>query len=211
MKPEMLVVLDVLGILSFSVSGALVAIKKKMDYLGVCILGVIASIGGGVMRDILIGRIPPVIFTDPLYLAVAFVSSTIFFLICYFDIHKKASISVNHLFENLFFWFDTVGLASFTVNGVLVGINYHESFFLCCFLGVITGVGGGVLRDLLATQVPAIFVKHVYAAASIAGAVVMMSLWNVNHLAASISGMVVVIVIRFLARHFGWNFPKVKN
>jgi uncharacterized membrane protein YeiH len=211
MKPELLVVLDVLGVISFSVSGALVAIRKNMDYLGVCILGGVASLGGGVMRDILIGRIPPVIFTDPLYVAISFATSSIFFLLCYFDIHKKTSISVNHLFENLFFWFDTVGLASFTVNGVLVGINYHESFFLCCFLGVITGVGGGVLRDLLATKVPDIFVKYVYAAASIIGAVVMMLLRNVNSVAAVVVGLSVIIVVRFLARHFNWNLPKVKN
>ena len=207
----MLVVLDVLGILSFSVSGALVAIRKKMDYLGVVILGIVASIGGGVMRDILIGRIPPVIFTDPLYLSVAFVTASIFFLICYLGIPAKTSKSINHFFENASFWFDTVGLASFTVNGVYVGISYNESFFLCCFLGVITGVGGGVLRDLLANQVPAIFVKHVYAVASIAGAVTMMMLWNVNDIAAGISGLVVVIVVRFLARHYNWNLPKVKN
>ncbi len=117
---------------------------------------------------------------------------------------------MNDIFGNTLFWFDTIGLASFTVDGVVVGQTMtNGGLFLCTFLGVITGVGGGVLRDLLANEVPAIFVRHVYAVASIAGALLTCLLWKTNHYAAMVTGLVAVILIRYLAKRFQWNLPHI--
>lgn len=205
-------VLDIIGLISFSTSGALLAVRKKMDYLGICILGVVTSVGGGATRDIIIGRTPPVMFQDPLYVLVAFVVANAVFFFLYFHVNGKSKPLVNHIFEKYLFWFDTAGLASFTVNGVIVGETMTDGgVFLCSFLGVMTGVGGGILRDLLANEVPAIFKKHVYAVASIAGAISTALLWKVSEIAAVSTGLVLVVLIRALAMHYKWNLPHIKK
>lgn len=211
MNTDMMMVLDIIGVVSFAVSGALVAAKKKMDYFGVCILGIITSVGGGATRDLIIGRNPPVMFTNPIFVAIAFAVSTVVFCLLYF--HVRTNESVNHMAEEVLFWFDTIGLAAFTADGVMVGqlLENTPTLFLCSFLGVITGVGGGILRDLLAGEVPAIFVKHIYAVASIVGAVTICLLWPVvSPLAAAGIGMALIVLIRFLARHYLWNLPRIK-
>ncbi len=210
MDTKLLMALDIIGVISFTISGALVAVRKKMDYLGICILGIITSVGGGAIRDITIGSTPPVMFRSPIYVAVSFAVANIVFLFLYF--HGKSKPLVNFLFEKALFWFDTVGLASFTVNGVIIGQTMTDGgLFLCAFLGVITGVGGGVLRDLFANEVPAIFVKHVYAVASIAGALGTCLLWDVSVAAAVIVGLTLVILIRFLAMNYKWNLPHIQG
>ncbi len=210
MNTDILVVLDFIGVISFTISGALVAVRKHMDYLGVCILGIITAVGGGAMRDVIIGNTPPVMFQNPIYVTVAFIVANLVFFFLYFHINGKSKPLVNHIFEKALFWFDTIGLASFTVNGVIMGQTMTQGgLFLCSFLGVMTGVGGGVLRDLLANEVPAIFVKHVYAVASIAGAIATSLLWKVSSIAAVIVGLSLVVLIRFLAMHFKWNLPRI--
>lgn len=211
MNTDMLTILDIIGVVSFTISGSLLATRKKMDYLGVCILGIITAVGGGATRDLIIGHTPPVMFTNPIYVAISFVVANIVFFYLYFHINVKAKPKMSHIFERALFWFDTIGLASFTVNGVMVGIRFDDkNIFLCTFLGVITGVGGGVLRDLLATEVPAIFKKHVYAVASIAGALATSLLWHViGDLAAVLVGMAIIILIRFFAKRYEWNLPHI--
>ncbi|MBR2281176.1 MAG: trimeric intracellular cation channel family protein [Spirochaetales bacterium] len=211
MNTDLLTILDIIGAVSFTISGSLLATRKKMDYLGVCILGIVTAVGGGATRDLIIGNTPPVMFTNPIYVAISFVVANLVFLYLYFHINVKAKPKMSHFFENALFWFDTIGLASFTVNGVMVGVSVDESnIFLCTFLGVITGVGGGVLRDLLATEVPAIFRKHVYAMASIAGALATSLLWPVaGNIVAVAVGMVIIILIRYLAKRFEWNLPHI--
>lgn len=205
-------VLDIIGVISFTISGALVAVRKKMDYLGVCILGIITAVGGGATRDIIIGRTPPVMFQDPLYVLIAFVVANVIFFFLFFNVKGKSKPLVNHIFEKYLFLFDTIGLASFTVNGVIVGETLTDGgVFLCSFLGVMTGVGGGILRDLLANEVPAIFRKHVYAMASIAGAISTALLWRVSEIAAASIGLALVVLIRVLARHFRWNLPHIEK
>ena len=212
MRTEMLMILDIIGVISFTISGALVAVRKKMDYLGVCILGIVTAVGGGATRDIIIGSNPPVMFRDPLYVSIAFAVANIVFFFLYFHLNGRSKPLVNHIFEKYLFWFDTVGLASFTANGVMVGKTMTDGgIFLCAFLGVLTGVGGGILRDLLANEVPAIFVKHVYAMASIVGAITICLLWNVSTILAVTVGIVLVVLIRFFAMHYKWNLPHIRS
>ncbi len=212
MRTDMLMILDIIGVISFTISGALVAVRKKMDYLGVCILGIVTAVGGGATRDIIIGSNPPVMFRDPLYVSIAFAVANIVFFFLYFHLNGRSKPLVNHIFEKYLFWFDTVGLASFTANGVMVGKTMTDGgIFLCAFLGVLTGVGGGILRDLLANEVPAIFVKHVYAMASIVGAITICLLWNVSTILAVTVGIFLVVLIRFLAMHYKWNLPHIRS
>ncbi|MCF0262548.1 MAG: TRIC cation channel family protein [Sphaerochaetaceae bacterium] len=206
--------LEISGAISSAISGSLVACRKKMDYFGVIFLGIITAVGGGATRDLIIGQNPPIMFIDPIYVIVAFIVSTIVFIFIYYKINAKTNTNLTHVFETVLFWFDTFGLASFTANGVIIGqtLDTQYGLFLSAFLGVITGVGGGILRDLLAGEVPAIFVKHIYALASIVGAVAICLLWSVvNEVLAVIIGLALIIIIRVLARHYKWNLPRISG
>ena len=103
---------------------------------------------------------------------------------------------------------DTVGLAVFTIVGIASAFRISDNSFMAVFVGVVTGVGGGVMRDIAAQQMPYIFRKHVYATASLAGAILCVALWQVNQLAACIAGSCVIVALRLLAAHFRWSLPK---
>ena len=206
----LLTLFDLIGTIAFAISGAFVAAGKKMDLFGVIMLSVTTACGGGILRDMIIGNTPPAMFTNPLYVSIAAVTGGLVFCLLYF--HRKMPGSVVPLYDQILFWFDTLGLAAFTVDGVMIGVHtgYGGNLFLLVFLGFITGVGGGVLRDVLASQLPYIFQKHVYALASILGAIVMCCThrtgtpWSVS----MVIGFTVIVATRCLARHFGWNLPK---
>ena len=207
-----LAIMDVIGTAAFAVSGAVVAIGAEMDIFGVNILAVTAATGGGMFRDLLIGRTPPAMFRDPLYVILAVVSANLVFLAVYLSRREMRS-SERHIYDLILFWFDTLGLAAFTVDGVYVAWQYGQSsVFLMVFLGVITGVGGGILRDILARQTPYIFVKHIYACAAIAGALTTALMFRSAGLEnAMVLGAVVIVVIRVCAAHFKWNLPRIRH
>ena len=197
-------VMDVVGTIAFAISGAMVAIRKRMDIFGVCILALTTATGGGVVRDLLIGKIPPVMFRNPVYVVISIITACVVFVFLYFQkTEQKHYIAV--VYEKLLFVFDTLGLAAFTVDGVHAGMRFigYKNLFLVAFLGVITGVGGGVMRDIFAQETPAIFVKHVYACASILGAIVTGGLWNyLEHSYAMMAGFVVTLLVRVLAAYY---------
>jgi len=208
-----LVLLNLIGTAAFSVSGALTAIKKELDLLGVIILGTMTAVGGGILRDIVIGKIPPDAFVNPTYTFIAFITSIVVFFYVYFKIKGYERIWGTH-FQRIILLADTIGLAFFTVIGVKVSVDFGdgENLFLTVFLGTITGVGGGIIRDLLAGDKPYILCKHIYACASIAGAIIAAVLWDVcgEHV-SMIIGAAAVVIIRFLAIHFEWNLPKIRR
>lgn len=208
-----IITMEVLGTIAFAISGAMEAVKKNMDVLGVAILGIITAVGGGIIRDIILGSTPPQAFRNPKYALIAFIISMIVFLFLY--IHKKkTNENIKKWYEKTLILFDAIGLGVFTTIGIsvaepTVGIN---NWFLCVFVGVITGVGGGVLRDILADITPYILIKHVYACASIIGAITCVALWNIIGKSIAMSvGTIVVIVIRLLAAHYKWNLPKIEH
>lgn len=209
---SMLFLFDLIGTIAFAISGAFVGIRKGMDIFGVNVLAVTTACGGGLMRDLIIGSIPPQMFRNPFFVMVAIVVANVVFLLMY--LHRHMPRKVAPLYDKLLFWFDSLGLAAFTVDGVMAGIamGYGDNEFLICFLGFMTAVGGGALRDVLAGQTPDIFRKHVYAVAAIAGAVLMVALLRVfgSEQIAMLGGFLLVPVLRFLAAHFRWNLPKVK-
>ena len=188
-----------MGTIAFSVSGALVGIKKKMDVFGVTMLGLITAVGGGIFRDLIIGVNPPKAFQNPLYAFIAIAVAIITFL--------PAVRKLINLDQKLWVFIDAIGLAVFTVIGVKAGQQFNN-IFLEIFLGTVTGVGGGVVRDICAQEMPMIFVRHFYACASIAGALICAVLYPINSGIAVILGITVIIILRMLAAKYKWHLPK---
>ena len=202
-------VVNLLGTIAFAASGAMIGLNKRMDIFGVCILGLTTATGGGVIRDLILGLTPPMAFRDPTSAVVALVTSAVFFS----RQVRQVLMHNQRRYDLLLFWMDALGLGAFTVIGVELAFSRaaQPTFFLLVFVGTLTGVGGGVLRDLLAQEVPYIFVKHVYACASLAGAMLCAGMWtHVDSMDAMLVGMAAVVLIRFLAAHYHWNLPKSK-
>lgn len=202
--------IEIIGTIAFACSGAMVAVKKNLDLLGIIVLGVITAVGGGMIRDVLIGIHPPTLFVKPVYVLAAFLAVCVLFLVLRF---RRVTIEIleSAAYERIMNLLDAIGLGAFTVVGIDTAIEngFGQYRFLMIFLGVITGVGGGLLRDIMAGQTPAILKKHVYACASIAGAVSYVLLINyLTNEASMIISALLVVIIRVLARHYRWNLPR---
>ncbi len=205
-------IMELIGTIAFASSGAMLAIQKEMDLFGVCVLGVTTSVGGGMIRDLLLGIIPPGMFRKPIYTSVAILTSILLFFIIYTRRNIKNE-KIAEAYNKIMMVFDTVGLGIFTVVGIHTGRKEgYEQIFLLIFLGVITGVGGGLLRDMMAQEMPYILTKHIYACASISGAAVcVMSDSMLGDFWSMTVGMTVVMLVRFLATRYRWNLPKIRN
>ena len=205
-----ILIMELLGTLAFSASGAMTGIKKNMDIFGVCILALTTAVGGGVLRDLLLGNTPPATFQNPIYAMVALVTALFLFL----PRLRRFLMRNTALFDKAMFWMDTAGLGIFTVMGIRTAYAHapRATLFLLVFVGVITGVGGGVLRDIMAGDTPYIFIKHVYACASLAGALVCGLTWHyLGEMPSMLLGAGIVILIRALSAHFRWNLPKAHD
>lgn len=210
MSLSVITALEIIGTIAFAVSGALVAIKREMDIFGVTILGLLTAVGGGVIRDIILGIAPPTVFRNPVYAVIAIITSIITFL----PFVRRALNKSSRAGELVMLIMDTSGLGAFTVAGIQTAHsgNGESGAFLLVFVGVVTGVGGGILRDICAGATPYIFIKHFYACASILGAVVCVALWDaVGENTAMLAGTAVVIILRLLAAHFRWSLPKAHS
>ena len=141
MTEFLLILFDLIGTVAFAISGALVGVGKKMDLFGTIVLAVSTACGGGVIRDMVVGNIPPNMFRNPLYVSIAAVVAVIVFFLCYW--HRKMPKWAGPLYDRMLFWFDTLGLAAFTVDGIMVGIScgYESNAFLLVFLGFLTAAG----------------------------------------------------------------------
>ena len=199
--------LELVGTIAFAISGAVTAINKKMDILGICIMGIITACGGGVFRDIILGQVPPVMFKEPIYALTAFAVSVFVFIPARYRVALFESEIVNGVIQLA----DAIGLGIFTAVGVnaVIRAGFGDNRFFAITLGVLTGVGGGLMRDILAGDRPYIFVKHVYASASIVGAACYMLVYHYRgENMAMIAGALATILIRILAAHFRWSLPK---
>ena len=208
-------IFEILGVVAFAISGSLTALKKNMDLFGVVILGEVTAIGGGFMRDLLIGVTPPSTFTDPIYAIAGLVTSLLTFIIEYWRCEVVHIGKIWAGFADAFvFWFDTIGISIFCMMGVGACFDKSAAYtpYFITFVGTITGVGGGLTCDILAGNIPRLFVKHVYASACIAGSLTAVLMWKpVGRIPAVITGALVIFLMRVLARHFKWNFPKIKH
>ncbi|KMO86047.1 membrane protein [Megasphaera cerevisiae DSM 20462] len=207
-------IFDVLGTVAFALSGVLVAISRRMDIFGVFVLSAATAVGGGIIRDIILGEIPPSAFRTSMY----------FWLII--STLCLASISVRYINSgkwqhmmrySIHFYLicDAVGLGSFTVTGTLLGCYLYPQYWtLAITLGVLTAVGGGVIRDVLAGRIPGVFKKDIYATASLSGAVVLYLLFislEMSLNAAAVIGFIFTVAIRLVAVFFHLNLPRVKR
>ena len=201
-------VLELVGVLAFAVSGALVGVRHRMDLFGVIMLGITTALGGGVIRDLILGLTPPAAFRSPAQALLAAGVSVVIFLPL-----LRRRLVLDTRFDALLQTADAVGLGIFTVRGLKTALDagFGGNTALLLFVAVITGVGGGILRDLLAGRRPAVFVRHIYATASLAGAVLCVLLQRVMNLhAAMYASIVVIVLLRVGARHYRWNLPKAE-
>lgn len=205
-------IIEILGTIAFAVSGAMIAVRKQVDLFGVILLGMTTAVGGGITRDVLLGYTPPRIFQTLPILAIAFVTSLIVFLIAYFchDMYQKNHQTVDRI-NNIF---DALGLGLFTVMGMDVAAGTGiENMVILVFFGVVTGTGGGLIRDLMVNEIPYVLKKHVYAVASIAGGIAyyIMGKCNVSETIAVVMAITIVVVLRMLATKYRWNLPRVQT
>ena len=207
-----LLILEIIGTIAFAISGAFVAIKVRFDIFGVLVIGCITAVGGGITRDILIGSTPPVVFGRWYIVAIAAVTSLAVFIIAYFT--RKKFDETRGKIEYINNLFDAIGLGAFSVAGTEVAFTsgLEGNAFIAVTLGVLTGVGGGVLRDVLTETKPYIFTKHIYALASAGGAILyyLIRLNSANIILPSIAGMVLVLALRILATKYKWGLPIIK-
>ena len=196
-------VLDLVGIFVFGITGALVGVRKKLDVFGVLVLALVTGLGGGFIRDVLIGAIPPVALDDWRYLVVPVVAGLITFFL-----HPGIG-----RVERLVNIFDAAGLALFCVTGALKAIDFGLSPLSAALLGTISGIGGGVIRDILSGRVPVVLRSELYATPAFlgAGVVVLAAALDYDALWVPIVGAVLCFTIRLLAIRRGWNAPLPRN
>lgn len=208
---KLLLALELMGIAAFSVSGALAAMEKHLDVFGVLVCSVTTALGGGIIRDVLVGNLPPVMFKEYSYLITAAAVSVVTFTVARI-LKKKFSDNMSAI-DRVNNVVDAMGLGLFTVMGVNTGVKfgYADNAFFVVFLGLVTGIGGGVLRDSMLSVVPLIFSKRVYAVASLLGAIAYYVMYVVLALPIILCVVITVLLIftlRILASVFRWDLPK---
>ena len=205
--------LEIAGTAAFAISGAMIAIDKGADIFGVLFLSLITALGGGVIRDTLLGSTPPMMFTSYMYVTVALACGLVIFLMAYSNIERYSKLYP--WMDNVVNVFDALGLAAFTVSGVNVTAAKYglDMPLLLVMMGMCTGVGGGMLRDMLTNSMPMVLTSRVYAVASLAGAILYYILLS-NQVSAGASAViccVCIFTLRMLATVFGWNLPRIKT
>ena len=195
--------LDLFGTMAFAVTGAFKAIENKSDIVDVLLLATITGVAGGTIRDVVMGNFPNSV-SDPAYVIITVISGLGIFLL-YSRLKKH---------WNLFLKFDAIGLGVFTIIGSTIAYNLVGLNFLAIMLaGILTAVGGGILRDVFVNQVPIVFVKELYASASFVGILVFyfMLYFGGELYYATILGIIVTTGLRLFAMKFNWNLPRVEE
>lgn len=208
---EILKLLEIIGTVAFAVSGGLMAIGASLDLFGVLFVSCITAFGGGIVRDLLLGVHPPSIFNNfPVFL-VAMLTAFAVFIVAYINRKRFAAFKTQVEYVNNFF--DALGLAAFTVIGAEAGCGngFADNSFIIIVIGLLTGIGGGIFRDILIDTTPYVFKKHVYALTAIIGSTLYFILrkYTANISVASLSSMVTVILLRLLATKYRWSLPKI--
>ena len=197
---------EMIGVVAFAISGAALGIRKGMDLFGVAMVGMTTAVGGGILRDVMLGQTPPAALRDPVQALVAIAVS----VLCFYIWRWRKTELHNRYADAVLLVADSIGLGIFSAHGAAIAIQagYGANWFLVLLLGTVTGVGGGVLRDVCCMERPYIFTKHIYACASLAGAAVCRALWPLGMGLAMLAGCGVTVVIRICAATFRWSFPK---
>ena len=195
-----LTVTNYIGIVAFTVSGSMKAIRKGMDLLGVIVLGFVTALGGGIISNVLLGIYPPVNLTYlpyPLTAIAAGVATFVFYR--FFNNVGKPLI-----------YADAVGLGAFSASGASLAYSVSHNPLLVTLVGAITAVGGGVVRDLLANEIPMVLTREFYATAAIIGSLTyfMLRLIGLGDSTSALVSMIATIALRFIAVRFRWELPR---
>lgn len=207
-------ILEILGTVTFACSGAIVGIKKHNDIFGVCFLGVTTAVGGGIIRDVCIGNVPPLIFTNYIFVVIAILSSIIVFVSLF--ISKKKFSKKRFRLDGVITLFDAIGLGVFTINGmnVLLLNEIEHNAYLVIFVGLATGIGGGMIRDVLVNDVPFILHEKIYAVAALIGGLLYYCLFiyaPIHYIISMIFSILIIIAIRLITSHLKIHLPKISN
>lgn len=195
-------IIEILGTLAFAISGIRHAAAKHFDWFGGFVCGFAVAIGGGTLRDVMLG-LPPFWMTSPLYIVCTIVAQI--FVISFSRMLKRL--------DNAWFFFDTLGLASFTITGIQKTIECDYPFWVAIIMGCITGAAGGVIRDVLLNKTPVVLRKEIYAMASIVGGLLYWVLtdMNVNMAITGVATFVFIVTIRILAVKYHISLPVLKD
>jgi uncharacterized membrane protein YeiH len=199
---SLLLVLDLVGTFVFAISGATAGVTRRLDLFGIVVLSFVTGNVGGITRDILIGSVPPAAISDWRYLAVSLLAGVITF--CWYSAVDRLRSPV--------LVFDAAGLALFAVSGAQKALAFGLNPVMAALLGMLTGVGGGMMRDLLLAEIPTVLRADLYAIAGLAGAAVVV-IGNLLHLpptATTIIGALLCFGLRLMAIHRGWHLPIAK-
>lgn len=199
---RLLYLFDLLGTFAFAISGAVAGVRKNFDLYGIIVLALVTAVGGGTIRDVLVGRIPPFIFTDINYFLISIAAALITFFF-----HKYVEKKYK-----LLLIMDAIGLGVFTVIGISVGLQYNIGYFGAVVMGVMTGTFGGMIRDVLQKEVPLVLQKEIYASACIIGGIifVVFDILKIDNVLNVVISGVAVFLIRFVAIQKNWHLPKAK-
>lgn len=204
-----LLILEIIGVFSFSITGALMAIDKENDFVGVIFLAIITSFGGGMLRDIFIGNIPPIFFTLYYEIIVCVVTAIAVFILA--SIFKKQYVKNEKFVATVNNYFDALGLGVFVISGVKLCMNAGVTNpLLIIIMGMLSGTGGSMMRDIIMREVPQLLRKRIYLVAAIAGATLyylLVKLGVTDGIAMPV-GAILIVTIRILATVFKWNLPK---
>ena len=199
MEEPLTLALNLMGTIAFGLSGGILAVKKRMDLFGVLVLSVATGLGGGIMRDLILGHTPPATITDWRYLTAAGLAGVLVFL-WYNRIANHGTFVTT---------FDAVGLSVFTVTGTVIALNANLGSAPAALLGMLTGVGGGVVRDVLAAEIPLIFRSEVYAVASMLGAIIVIVASQAGFavIPSEILAALATFILRMVSVQRGWRIP----
>ncbi|MGE5489762.1 MAG: trimeric intracellular cation channel family protein [Actinomycetota bacterium] len=196
---DLLLVLDLAGTFVFAISGAMLGVRRNLDIFGILVLSFAASSAGGITRDLLIGAVPPAAISDWRYLAVALAAGFLAFSWSSLFVRLRAAILI----------FDAAGLALFAVAGTQKALAYGLNPLMGALLGMLTGIGGGIVRDLLVARTPTVLQSELYALAALVGAVLVVVghalTWPI--VPTAIGGAIACFVLRLMAIRYGWNLP----
>ncbi|HEX7455594.1 MAG TPA: trimeric intracellular cation channel family protein [Gallionella sp.] len=200
---NLIYLLDLCAVAVCAITATLEARRRELDLFGVIVIAVISGIGGGTVRDILLGRLPVYWIHNPIYVVVGMVAGTLTFFL-----GRRIKLP-----KNFFLIPDAVGLALFTVIGTSIALKFDTPWLIASLMGVITGVFGGVIRDILCNEVPLIFRTDIYATASLAGALLLIVLdhFDVSHNRAILLSMTAIVVIRLAAIRWHIHLPRLRS
>ena len=203
-------VMEILGTVSFAISGSIIAARYGLDLFGVVLVGCVTAVCGGILRDVFLGQFPPAIFSNKALLAIAAITSVAVFIISYLNAKKIEKLQKS--IENANILFDAVGLAAFSIIGIEVSFNagHGKNALLTISMGVITGIGGGIIRDILVDKIPYVLKKHIYALASIIGCIIYYIIRQTgNKVVGLLIAVPAMVVIRLLAARYHWKLPRI--